>query len=240
MERRSSAFSLGELAAILLILTFTGSILYPVFVHSREPKSRGSCYSNLRQINLALRQYLQDHDETLPPAGEYQPGSGGNAVGLPGYLNPYITNQRYFHCRSVRGTEGLTYLYNDLVASAALNQFSGLAHTIVVAEGEDMASNTGHAWMPDVTPLPATINRHGLCDPNQGATVKEAPLRHAGGANYLFADGHVQSLQPNVIFFPDRRTNHRAHRLEGHKRGPDPAGDMLFDGVKYMGTFHMK
>ena len=59
-------FTLIELLVVVAIIAILASILFPVFARARENARRSSCQSNLKQIGLAITQYVQDYDETWP------------------------------------------------------------------------------------------------------------------------------------------------------------------------------
>src|SRR5471032_2231792 len=64
-------FTLIELLVVIAIIAILAAILFPVFARARENARRASCQSNLKQIGLAIAQYLQDHDETMPTGTNY-------------------------------------------------------------------------------------------------------------------------------------------------------------------------
>ena len=64
MNRRG--FTLIELLVVIAIIAIIAAILFPVFAKVRENARRASCQSNLKQIGMAITQYTQDSDETLP------------------------------------------------------------------------------------------------------------------------------------------------------------------------------
>jgi prepilin-type processing-associated H-X9-DG protein len=253
-------FSLGELALVLVIVTVTiglgAAFFAPLFFSSHSHKHHNGCMSNQKQIGLAFLQYIQDYDERFPPvAGGFLDNDGKphsanwgldniNTTGGPpvahGLLSYYSKSDSIFHCPDVTNTAPLTYMYNDLVATVSQESFTGVAQTILVAEGEEQWQNAGHAWEPQNPVKAATFNQKGTCDPGQGATVRDAPRRHSEGAFYLFADGHVKWHKPEAIFFPDRRTNNRQHKLGGYTVGPEPGGKMVFGDKEYGGTFHVR
>ena len=65
-RRGNAAFTLIELLVVIAIIAILAAILFPVFAKAREKARAASCMSNMKQINLALLQYVQDYDEKFP------------------------------------------------------------------------------------------------------------------------------------------------------------------------------
>jgi prepilin-type N-terminal cleavage/methylation domain-containing protein/prepilin-type processing-associated H-X9-DG protein len=68
MKNANKAFTLIELLVVIAIISILAAILFPVFARARENARRASCMSNLKQMGLAVMMYVQDYDETYPPA----------------------------------------------------------------------------------------------------------------------------------------------------------------------------
>lgn len=114
---RKRGFTLIELLVVIAIIAILAAILMPVFAQAREKARGASCQSNLKQIALALRMYMQDYDETMfsaaflprvaPDTAPIYP-DGQNIVrtlagGTSWFMQPYIKNTQVFRCPSDAG-----------------------------------------------------------------------------------------------------------------------------------------
>jgi type II secretory pathway pseudopilin PulG len=55
-----------ELLVVIAILILLAALLFPVLAQGRNAARRVACLSRLKQLALAHRLYVQDHDDTLP------------------------------------------------------------------------------------------------------------------------------------------------------------------------------
>ncbi|MBI4025149.1 MAG: prepilin-type N-terminal cleavage/methylation domain-containing protein [Verrucomicrobia bacterium] len=60
------SFTLVELLVVVAIIAILAALLMPALSGVRETARGAVCLHNLHQINLALRLYLNDHDDTFP------------------------------------------------------------------------------------------------------------------------------------------------------------------------------
>ena len=259
-------FTLGELSAVLLIISLTAAILFPVVTNcslNKERVQHNQCMSNLKQIGLAALTYAQDNDETLPPVYIEVSASGhtfdlwmrlwlgkNQVVALDrtpvfsleeGSLLPYFKEESFAHCPvpTVSGSFA-TYLTNDLCGGMKPNTFASAAKTVMATDGDGMFPVTGHS-------LDDPRKRFQRWNLNTGQFLSgsvsvEGITRHFGGASYLFADGHVKRLTPEAVFFPPRESMSGAHRdpQSVEAIGPNPGGDMTLNGRTYTATFHLR
>lgn len=65
-KRLSQAFTVIELLVVVAIIAVLAAMLLPVFAQAREAARQTACFSNLRQIGLATRMYMQDWDDRFP------------------------------------------------------------------------------------------------------------------------------------------------------------------------------
>lgn len=117
-KRGTSGFTLIELLVVIAIIAILAAILFPVFAQAREKARAITCVSNEKQIALAILQYVQDYDETLP-LGQ-RPANSGEINSIPSSywtgisykvvtwhyeIAPYIKNGQIYHSANTGGLE---------------------------------------------------------------------------------------------------------------------------------------
>jgi len=79
-----SGFTLIELLVVIGIIAVLAAILLSVFAAAREKARQSTCTSNLHQLGLAVRLYLDDYDQNRPP--RVQALVDGGFIRSPGIL----------------------------------------------------------------------------------------------------------------------------------------------------------
>lgn len=92
-----TGFTLIELLVVIAIIAILAAILFPVFAQAREKARAITGVNNLKQINLAIIQYLQDNDERFFPTVTEREGPSTIAdvatakqFSILGRLDPYV------------------------------------------------------------------------------------------------------------------------------------------------------
>jgi prepilin-type N-terminal cleavage/methylation domain-containing protein len=92
LSLRRRAFTLVELLVVIAIIGILVALLLPAIQAAREAGRRSSCSNNLRQIGLAVHNYMDSIGE-LPPAGCYLPGATGSSWSAQARILPYIEQE---------------------------------------------------------------------------------------------------------------------------------------------------
>jgi prepilin-type N-terminal cleavage/methylation domain-containing protein/prepilin-type processing-associated H-X9-DG protein len=203
-------FTLIELLVVIAIIAILAAILFPVFARARENARRSSCQSNVRQITLGIKQYLQDYDEKFPTAAV---NAGGNPYGWADAIQPYIKNEQVLQCpsdsTSASGTptagDYTDYFFNNNLSGIGESSLNYVSNTVLNGDATgDTARNPGAG----ATLSGCNAYSGGCTDSANSLALLNAAQRHLDGANYSFADGHVKwlkgasSTQSPVVYSP--------------------------------------
>ncbi|MDX1933659.1 MAG: prepilin-type N-terminal cleavage/methylation domain-containing protein [Capsulimonadales bacterium] len=100
-------FTLIELLVVIAIIAILAAILFPVFAQAREKARQTSCLSNMKQLGLAVRMYVQDYDETFSPirvalatATNFPNVPADSVLTWRNVVQPYVKNTGIFSCPS--------------------------------------------------------------------------------------------------------------------------------------------
>lgn len=216
--RRSKGFGLVEIVVVILILGVLAAFLLPSVRRAREPARRSQCKNNLKQISLALLNYV-DAYHALPPA--YTVDADGKPLhSWRTLILPYLDQKALYD------TIDLTKAWDDPVNAAAFNT----RVEVFICPSSSIESPNHTTYMAVVTPtscfrpieprpLSEITDDHSRtllvvemnsdysvpwmaprdADESQFLAINmQSKLGHWGGVQAVFLDGHVVFLNATM------------------------------------------
>jgi prepilin-type N-terminal cleavage/methylation domain-containing protein/prepilin-type processing-associated H-X9-DG protein len=221
-----SGFTLIELLVVIAIIAILAAILFPVFAQARDKARQATCQSNLKQLGTAIMMYVQDYDESYPLYSMFPSETPHWYDMINPYIKAQNFTSSIFYCpsvgkKSIGGNEaagyGVNYLHviqyppqfnwgkqlkwytarND--GPARMASLGRPADTFMITDTEqDCGPNQGSGWAAIYCPLELPKGPSwaaGACVDKSWGLAK----RHAGGGNYLMADGHNKWMRRDGV-----------------------------------------
>lgn len=197
------AFTLIELLVVVAIVAVLASLAISALQHSQVVARQAACASNMRQIGVALLAFATDNQSRFPLTTHTSEGVEDAWIAqLSSYVenvdrirvSPAESPQRIQDILKRRGT---SYILNDLVFGVTDEQrlLASLA----------LPGRTILAFIGSESRRPGPMNDHthaaswsswsamfGDVEVDRHRAGSRSVLRTKGGANYLYADGHVE------------------------------------------------
>ncbi len=199
------AFTLVELLVVIAIIAILASMLLPALSRAKGKANQIKCLSNIRQLNMGLQMYVDDHDDHFPPR------ISGRENWLTS-LKPYYVLSSVVKCPSDGFSANHGFLINGF------NDFFATRLSKEEFETWKWPIGMKMAYIPEPS---STItfgekrkgSRHCHMDfyQGEGNDVKEIDQsKHGGdssdsggGANYTFVDGSVRFMKDGTTMRPE-------------------------------------
>lgn len=209
-----TGFTLIELLFVIAIISLLAGMLLPALSGAKARAKRASCLSQIRQLQLGVQMYADDHEGLLPPR-DYQAGAVWTDR-----LESYYGSRAILICPIDRMETNSSYLLNGFVDYFAMETFRGdwdaffgnyktggfsgmkisaipqPSETILLGERKPDAKGDAYMdiWPPEYGSDHLTEVDHGK--------HRVGGNGRAGGSNYGFADGSARFLKFGEAFSP--------------------------------------
>ncbi|MDX2065601.1 MAG: prepilin-type N-terminal cleavage/methylation domain-containing protein [Fimbriimonadaceae bacterium] len=208
-------FSVIELIVVISILVVLAALIFPVVIAAKEKSHSTACLSNIRQLGAATLIYASDNGGRLPQI-TYQSPAQSTTVNY----HDLVQKGAVLKCSKInvvvanRPTLSTGYCINERLHDAVIKIVDG-KQRFDFFPGKDLSE----VEKPAITALYGECSpfvmglsgpEHWYFSPNHFIEdhkdeVREplrASSRHAGGAHYVFVDGHARWLHADFFVRP--------------------------------------
>ncbi len=190
---RLTAFSLIELLVVVGIISIL-AVLGSFAARSAGERSNAlRCLNSMRDVGVAMHLYIGENGGRLPGTSHRRAEDGGSLT-WTNTLAAYLSDDFIGRCPTSESTLTVTYGWNDALEDPiSMDGISYLkcttpAETFVIAE-VTRSMRSDHFHFRDT---------RGRVTFNTFKSSAHVDL-HEGGANFLFADGHVKNLSTDEV-----------------------------------------
>lgn len=227
--RKRRGFTLIELLVVIAVIAILAALLLPVLSRAKEKANSTACLSNLKQLALVLRLYIDEYNNTFPQCSD--------RIRWPAQLVHLYKNTNLLACPSdlklgkpathgagsgpypddlTKNADNATRSYimngwNDVFSQAAQKRTTSAGYymkesliakpaaTIVWGEKKH---NEADFWMDIVEPGGGPSGNN-VVDKVQHARHGSLRPSTSGGSNYAFADGSVRFVKYGLSVWPE-------------------------------------
>lgn len=236
-------FTLIELLVVIAIIAILAAILFPVFSSARQTAKQASCASTLKQIEGAFSLYASDNGDTCVIGCQLNPdGTPNLSQGWPDLMNRYLGSLKMRACPSFPAKPPswytgppVSYGYNGWALGMTFDDrypgligYNGPAKLGSIRKPtRTIAFGDSDSWITLNVPTTAANTEYLL------RYWGNLSLRHNGGSNFAFLDGHVKWMSRQEIVkhaAPPRQGQYRnKYSLPIPITGDPPGGDNWWD-----------
>ena len=237
-QPRRAGFTLIELLVVIAIIAILAAILFPVFQRVRENARRTACLSNMKQLGLGVTQYTQDYDERMPSCTDGATGST-LAGGWMSYSNFNTPNVNF------DPTQGSVYTFikstgvyvcpDDSAAQSSHDSYAISSCTAAFAKPPSLrpgkilaAFNNPSGTLLFCEEASGSANA-GTNDAYMNYTLDHISLRHSGGSNMAFVDGHAKYYLLDTASNWETQSPGADQKVHNLQRGADVNDNTIVD-----------
>ena len=215
--RGRTAFTLIELLVVIAIIAILAGLLLPSLRGAKAKAKQIQCLSGMRQVGLGFRMYSDDNRGRLPSTGH----SNLNAAEIwISKLMPYLSSSEEIRfCPSDRRKDerrdkgGTSYILNEYVSIPVLDSLGRAQHPLPKFDRWQYPSETislfevsdtyGWSIYEDHTHSRGWLRgwKHVIADirPDRHLGSRSREDQSSGPANYLYVDGHVETMDAGLL-----------------------------------------
>ena len=184
-----TGFTLVELMVVVAIVGTLSLVGFSVTNGGIERAKSVQCLGIMRDVGVAMQVYTTDHSGRLPDTSHSR-DANGNSLSWSKTLADYFDQDFVARCPSSKSKSAVTYAWNDLLTGTG---GGGIPMSVCRSPGSTMAlAEVRESYTSEHFHFAGARSRITY---NQFKSSADVEL-HGKTANYLFVDGHTESLTP--------------------------------------------